>query len=278
MVEEYGDRLLIGEIYLPIDRLVEYYGRSNEGLHLPFNFQLIKSPWRAEIIRDLIQEYEGSIPQGGWPNWVLSNHDQPRIAKRVGAAQARVAAMMLLTLRGTPTLYYGDEIGIGDVHIPADCIQDPWAKNEPDASFNRDKARTPMQWSNSAKAGFTEAKPWLPLSDDFATRNVACQEGDESSILSLHRALLSLRSQHDDLRRGDYRPLEAGEPVIAYRRGERIAVALNLSSDPADLQWPEDCRNGEVLLRASSGAAGGKVPERLDGDEGLIILLDGAQQ
>lgn len=275
VVEEYSDRLLIGEIYLPIDRLVEYYGKSNEGLHLPFNFQLLNSPWRAEIIRELIAEYESAIPEGGWPNWVLSNHDQPRIAARVGHAQARIAAMMLLTLRGTPTLYYGDEIGLSDVHIPPDRIQDPWAKNEPDASFNRDKARTPMQWSGNPHAGFSEGRPWLPLSDDWATRNVASQGGDEGSMLALHHALLALRSEHEDLRTGDYRPLETGGTVLAYQRGGRIGVMLNLSDEAAELDLPEAWRSREVLLRASSGQAGGTVPAKLGGNEGLIIALAG---
>ncbi|WP_296722250.1 alpha-amylase family glycosyl hydrolase [Erythrobacter sp.] len=276
VIDEYPDRLLIGEIYLPINRLVDYYGRGNEGLHLPFNFQLITSPWRADAIRELIAEYEAAIPQGGWPNWVLSNHDQPRIAKRVGLAQARVAAMMLLTLRGTPTLYYGDEIGIGDVHIPPDRIQDPWAKNEPDASFNRDKARTPMQWSADAHAGFSETEPWLPVTDDHQTRNVAHQQGDAGSMLALHRTLLSLRKQREDLRRGDYRALDLGGPLVAYLRGDTTAVVLNLSSDRAKLDLPEEWQGGEVLLKASTGEGGGPVPGSIEGDEGLIIAFRGA--
>lgn len=275
VIEAYPDRLLIGEIYLPIDRLVEYYGKSNEGLHLPFNFQLLNSPWRAEVIRELIAEYESAIPDGGWPNWVLSNHDQPRIAARVGHAQARIAAMMLLTLRGTPTLYYGDEIGLSDVHIPPDRIQDPWAKNEPDASFNRDKARTPMQWSATAHAGFSEGRPWLPLSDDWTTRNVTSQGEDDGSMLALHRTLLSLRGEHEDLRTGDYRSLEAGRTVLAYQRGERIGVVLNLSAEAAELDLPEAWRKSNVLLRASSGRAGGTVSAKLEGSEGLIIALGG---
>lgn len=278
VVEEYRDRLLIGEIYLPIDRLVEYYGKNNEGLHLPFNFQLIQSPWRGDVIRDLIAEYYAAVPEGGWPNWVLSNHDQPRIAKRVGDAQARVAAMLLLTLRGTPTLYYGDEIGIGDVHIPPDRIQDPWAKNEPDTSFNRDKARTPMQWSADPYAGFSNAEPWLPLTDDCQTRNVASQSEKCGSILSLHRALLALRAKEEDLRRGDYRPLDAPGPIVAYYRGTSIAVILNLSSEAIQLNLPEDCRNGKVLLRASSGQPGGAVPQSIAGDEGIIISLAGTHE
>jgi len=275
VVDAYSERLLIGEIYLPVDRLVAYYGDSNDGVHLPFNFQLMQAPWRAEIIRDLIDEYEAALPEGGWPNWVLSNHDQARIAARVGEAQARIAAMLLLTLRGTPTLYYGDEIGIADVHVPAERMQDPWAKNEPDASFNRDRARTPMQWSQEPFAGFSGVEPWLPLTQDHATRNVACQQNDRGSMLSLHRSLLSLRREVSALRDGDYSPMEAGPSLLAYRRGEKVAVVLNLSDEPATLSLPERFGSGEVLLRASSGERGGAIPGELNGNEGLVICLAG---
>jgi alpha-glucosidase len=276
VIDSYADRLLIGEIYLPLDRLVTYYGESNEGLHLPFNFQLIQAPWCPDAIRDLIDEYEAALPEEGWPNWVLSNHDQPRIAARVGEPQARVAAMLLLTLRGTPTLYYGDEIGLADVHVPAGRIQDPWARNEPGASFNRDRSRTPMQWSAGPHAGFSRTEPWLPLTKDQATRNVACQEKDPRSMLSLYRALLASRQRFPDLRDGAYRPLDVGPSLLAYRRGDSIVVVLNLSDEPASVQLPEPFDGGEVVLRASSGESGGALPGELNGNEGLIVSLSGA--
>jgi alpha-glucosidase len=271
VVDAYGDRLLIGEIYLPIDRLMTYYGRNNQGVHLPFNFQLIQAPWQATTIGDMINEYEAALPEGGWPNGVLSNHDQPRIAARVGDAQARVAAMLLLTLRGTPTLYYGDEIGIADAHIPPDRVQDPWARNEPEASFNRDRARTPMQWDDTPHAGFSRSQPWLPLTEDWPTRNVAFQREDPASMFSLYRALLALRAGTPDLLDGAYARLSSREPVLAYLRGESIAVALNLSQAPAPLRLPEPFCDGEVLLRATSGAGGGRVPKSLAANEGLVI-------
>ena len=111
--DEYpGDRVLIGEAYLPIERLMAYYGPGLSGFHLPFNFHLLSTPWEAGAIADLIARYEAALPPGGWPNWVLGNHDRSRLASRIGRAQARVAAMLLLTLRGTPTIYQGEEIGI----------------------------------------------------------------------------------------------------------------------------------------------------------------------
>ena len=129
-----GDRLMVAEVYAPIERLVRYYGVDGRGAQLPFNFHLISTPWEAEAIAALIERYEAALPEGGWPNWVLGNHDRSRVATRVGPAQAGVAAMLLLTLRGTPTIYYGDEIGMTDVPIDT---ADP---------AGRDPERTPMQW------------------------------------------------------------------------------------------------------------------------------------
>ncbi|MBW3572546.1 MAG: alpha-amylase, partial [Gemmatimonadetes bacterium] len=145
LMDEYPERVLIGEIYLPVERLVAYYGQDMSGAHLPFNFQLIRAPWHARHIARLIDEYEAALPPGGWPNWVLGNHDVHRIASRVGRAQARVAAVLLLTLRGTPTLYYGDEIGMMDVEVPPERVQDPYERNVPGQGFGRDPERTPMQ-------------------------------------------------------------------------------------------------------------------------------------
>jgi alpha-glucosidase len=155
VIEEYDDRMLVGEIYLPMERLMAYYGASGKGAHLPFNFQLIRLPWQAREIRTAVERYEALLPSYAWPNWVLGNHDKPRIRTRVGAAQARVAAMLLLTLRGTPTLYYGDEIGMHDVPIPPYLVQDPFEKNLPGLGLGRDPVRTPMQWDAEKHAGFS---------------------------------------------------------------------------------------------------------------------------
>src|SRR3954462_9027466 len=172
LFDEYRGRGIIGEIYLPVERLVQYYGADLSGAHLPFNFQLIAAKWDARHIARLIEEYEAALPRGGWPNWVLGNHDQHRIATRVGRAQARVAAMLLLTLRGTPTLYYGDEIGMQDVPIAPSQVQDPFEKNVPGKGLGRDPERTPMRWDASENAGFTTGEPWLPLGDDWQVANV----------------------------------------------------------------------------------------------------------
>ena len=184
----------------------------------------------------LIADYEAALPPGGWPNWVLGNHDRPRVAARLGQAQARVAAMLLLTLRGTPTLYYGDELGLSDVAIPAAQVQDPRELREPGLGLGRDPVRTPMPWDGSENAGFTTARPWLPLNADWPTRNVAQMAEEPHSILTLYRRLLAMRRAHPALSIGDFALLDAEGDVLAYERrhgAERLIVALNLGETAA---------------------------------------------
>ena len=231
VLEEYEERVLIGEIYLPLERLVTYYGENCCGAHLPFNFQLIELPWNARAMKSAIDTYENLLPEGGWPNWVIGNHDKHRICSRVGPAQARVAAMMLLTLRGTPTMYYGDEIGMCDVPIPPEKVRDPYERNIPGLGLGRDPQRTPMQWDSSANAGFTTGEPWLPVAEDHASVNVAAEREAPGSMLSLYRSLIELRRAEEALSVGDYVPLDSTGDVLAYmrRRGaRRFVVALNL--------------------------------------------------
>jgi alpha-glucosidase len=234
VVEEYKQRVLIGEIYLSLDRLMEYYGRDLKGAHLPFNFQLLQAPWKADAIARLVEEYEAALPEGAWPNWVLGNHDRPRIATRVGPEQARVAAVLLLTLRGTPTLYYGDEIGMADVPIPPDQICDPWALREPGIGVGRDPVRTPMQWDRSPHAGFTTTRPWLPLADNWDEQNIESLDLQPFSTLSLYRRLLALRRSYEALRLGRYETLNCNNDVFGFARSlgqEKLIVLLNFSQD-----------------------------------------------
>jgi alpha-glucosidase len=260
VVDEFPDRVLIGEIYLPLERIVAYYGENLTGAHLPFNFLLIGTDWHAPTIAGLIRRYEAALPPGGWPNWVLGNHDKPRIASRVGAAQARVAAVLLLTLRGTPTMYYGDEIGMHDVPIPFAEVRDPFELNEPHKGLGRDPQRTPMRWFPRDGAGFTRGTPWLRIGDDVETCNVATQADDPESMLSLYKALLRLRREMPSLSRGDIRVLGASEAVLAYERsheGERVVVLLNFTDRPADLPIPEPV--GRLLASTHAGAAEGAL-------------------
>ena len=260
VVDEFPNRVLIGELYLPLDRLVVYYGENLTGAHLPFNFLLIGTPWDARSIADLVKRYETALPPGGWPNWVLGNHDKPRIASRVGVAQARVAAVLLLTLRGTPTMYYGDEIGMQDVAIPFDEVRDPFELNEPHKGLGRDPQRTPMRWFPRPGAGFTRGTPWLRIGDDVDTCNAATQADDPHSMLSLYKALLRLRRDMPALHGGDVSVLATSDAVLAYERrseGECIVVLLNLTDSPAALPLPEP--SGTVLLSTHGDAVRGDL-------------------
>lgn len=274
LADSYGERVLVGEIFLPNERHARWYGTSERPqVHLPFNFQLIESPWDAEHLRSVICAYEASLPIFGWPNWVIGSHDAPRIAARIGEAQARVAAMLLLTLRGTPTLYQGDELGIGKVTIPPHLIRDPQHLRQPVLDIGRDRSRTPIPWDSSKNAGFSKAEPWLPLNDDWPTRNVAVQDAEPASMLNFYRAMLSLRRRHRALSVGSFTMLEGSQDVLCYLRehqGEKLAVMLNLSST---MRHCELEGGGTV-----AGVLASTLTERpFDGtllpDEGLILRL-----
>ncbi len=239
VLNEYADRMMVGEIYMPYEDLVTYYGQNMDGCHLPFNFQLILTPWQAQAVREVVELYESVLPSGAWPNWVLGNHDQHRLATRVGANQARVANMLLLTLRGTPTYYYGDEIGMEDGTIPPEFVQDPPALKQPEVAHivGRDPERTPMQWNSDPNAGFTAEHviPWLPLPADYAERNVAKQETEPTAMLKFFRALTALRQTEPSLSVGDYASVETGvADIFAYLRtapnSDRFLVVLNFGA------------------------------------------------
>ncbi len=276
VVDEFDSRVLIGEIYLPAERLVAYYGKDLAGAHLPFNFALLSMPWDARGIEKIICEYEAVLPAGAWPNWVLGNHDRPRVASRVGQEQARVAAMLLLTLRGTPTLYYGDEIGMHQVPIAPDRVRDPFEKNVPGIGMGRDGCRTPMQWNATPHAGFSTATPWLPVADDFAHENVVNLAADDRSILSLYKALIGLRKKLPQLVSGSYAPIAAQGDLLLYRRqseGKAVVIALNLGAEPVSLESESIGLGGEILLSTFLDRQGERIQGALDlrGNEGVII-------
>src|ERR1051325_10708415 len=302
LLDEYRDRVLIGEIYLPIERLVKYYGARLEGAHLPFNFQLVQAPWDAAHIARLIEEYERALPEGAWPNWVLGNHDQHRIASRVGRAQARVAAMLLFTLRGTPTLYYGDEIGMRGGEIPAALVRDPFERNVPGRGHGRDPERTPLQWSAEAQAGFTRAAPWLPIAADYREVNVETQDGDARSMLALYRRLIGffrsraagdarsmlalyrrligLRPSEAALETGSFALADTPTEVLAYVRGSPnresgFFIALNFGTRHRRVPLPEAEGNRVVALSTHLDRNGERVEGMLElrGDEGVIVRL-----
>jgi alpha-glucosidase len=276
LVDHYHERLLIGELYLPIERLIRYYGIDGVGMHLPFNFHLIHTPWKAEEIAALVSRYEAALPSHGWPNWVHGNHDQHRLASRIGAAQARVAAMLLLTLRGTPTLYYGDELGMPDVAVPAELVQDPWEKNVPGLGLGRDPERAPMPWDGRLHAGFTRGGPWLPITPDYLTRNVQAQSHDPTSILTLYRRLCALRRGTPALAVGAYTAVEAHGTVLAYIRSladKRFLVVLNFGAEARTFASNAVPLQGRVLLSTYLDRADEVLQHMitLRPDEGVIV-------
>jgi alpha-glucosidase len=276
VIDDFTDRVLIGEIYLPIPQLMAYYGKDSGGTQLPFNFQLLQTSWTAEALAHAISDYDNALPTGAWPNWVLGNHDNARIATRVGSHQARVAAMLLLSLPGTITLYYGEEIGMTNVPIPPDLVQDPAEKNEPGIGVGRDPERTPMPWDSSPLAGFTTGRPWLPLGENHSSLNVEKLDQDHESILHLYRTLIALRKSHPVLVTGDLRSVAAANNVLSYERhgeGERLRVILNLGDAPV----PIPSAIGEILA-ATSPHCLSEQPNRLmqlGAAAGLIVRLRG---
>ncbi|MFY0256369.1 alpha-amylase family glycosyl hydrolase [Chitinophaga sp. 30R24] len=279
IIDEYSDRMMIGEVYLPIHRLVTYYGVDNKGAHLPFNFLLLSIPWDAILIADAIAEYENALPPDGWPNWVLGNHDRPRIPSRIGIEQTRIAAMLLLSLRGTPTIYYGEELGMADVAIPPAEIQDPQGLNMPDKNLSRDPARTPMQWDDTLHAGFTTGKPWLRLSADHIRNNVLLQQRDSHSVLHFYRRLIALRQQEPSLLTGNYISVAITSQLLVYLRQEEgydgFLVILNLSHRTANFTPTHELFKGTVVLATNVALEGTIIsfPIALNGNEGLIVRI-----
>jgi alpha-glucosidase len=276
VIDLYGDRVLIGEAYLPIDRLMRYYGVDLMGFHLPFNFHLLSTAWHPRAIAALIDEYEAALPPGAWPNWVLGNHDRSRLASRLGLEQTRVAAVLLTTLRGTPTIYQGEELGLADVQIPTELVQDPWEKNVPGLGFGRDPVRTPMPWDEGPEAGFTSGAPWLPIGSANRARHVAAQCTDPSSILSLYKSLIALRRSEPALAVGSYVAVASTDAVRAYERryaGRRLQVVLNFSNEPQPVDIAASSAKA-LLTTCMNPAAGELTPlTMLRPHEGRIIEI-----
>jgi len=270
-----GDEpVLVGETYvLDLEQLVPFYGLGEDELHLAFNFLFLHANLDAAQMRPIVEGMERMLPQGAWPVWTGSNHDGLRMATRWAAAdpaRTRAALMMLLCLRGTPFLYYGDEIGLPDTPLDAARALDSVPHRTGDPADNRDVCRTPMPWSAEPGGGFTtaDAEPWLPFGD-LAAYNVAAQREDRGSVLHLVRDLIALRRERQDLRGGAYETLPAPEGGWAWRRGEGTAIALNLSEGELQVEGLE----GTVLIgtdRSRDGeAVGGSL--RLGPGEGAVL-------
>jgi alpha-glucosidase len=274
-------RVSIGELgVFTLQEWASYYGANLDELHIPFNFSFLGVRWDAHAVRQIVDASEAVVPPGAWPNYVLGNHDEPRVASRFGKKQARFAMMLLLTLRGTPTVYYGDELGMSNVFIPPERVQDPQEKNVPGLGLGRDPARTPMQWDAGPNAGFCppNIEPWLPIAPDYQHVNVAVEREDPSSLLALTRALLALRRNKPALQQGSYHALEGGsENCFIYLRQfdrKRLVIALNFSQEAEQVRIPK-LGEGQMLLSTSLERAEpiNLADFRLAGHEGCIIQL-----
>jgi len=265
------ERILVGETYvLDLDQLIPFYGGGEDELNLAFNFLFVHAELEADAMRTIVEAMEAKLPATSWPVYTGSNHDAGRLATRWAGGdpeRARVALLMLLTLRGTPFLYYGDEIGLPDVPLDPATALDPVPHRTGQPDRNRDPCRTPMPWTAEPGAGFTEpgVEPWLPFGDTAA--HVAAQREDPGSTLHFTRDLIALRREAADLRSGAYAPLPAPAGVWAYRRGDGHAVVLNLSGAEATIDGlagtvalaTDRARDGEALegaltLAPSQGA------------------------
>ncbi len=280
LLDSYGERMMVGEIIRndPAE-IASYLGRGDE-LHLAFYFPFLRAAWGAEHFRREIERFTAVCPPEGWPCWVLSNHDVPRHATRYdhpthGDARARLAATMLLTLRGTPFLYCGEEIGMRNVEIPVERMQDPLARTL-HPKLCRDGERTPMRWNAGAGAGFTTAtEPWLPLGPQPPGTDVATQRADRGSLLWLYKELLALRRAHQALHRGSFRAQDAPADVFAFERrcGDEVArVALNFTDAPRVVDL------GPGSARAGVRSGGGALPSdlravELAGNEGVVVVI-----
>jgi glycosidase len=270
------DRVVIGEVPSHnLEQWARYYGERLDAMHLPFGFHLLRHDWASDSLGGKVDRVEEALPDGAVSNWVLGNHDQPRIASWAGAERARVTMMLLLTLRGAPTLYYGDELGMVDVPIPSDRIRDPWEGNVP--GMGRDGARTPMPWTPEPHGGFTRpgVDPWLPMGEPGRGIDVATQEKDPRSMLALTRALIELRRRSAPIAAGGYERLgNAPDGVFAFCRaagGEQLLAALNFTGQPAEVPLPAP---GRVVLSTGMDRdepASGVVP--VGPFEGVVVEL-----
>jgi alpha-glucosidase len=247
-------RVSIGEIHIfDWDSWAQYYGGELDELHMPLNFQLLGVEWKASRVRQIVDSLEAAIPPGAWPNYVLGNHDEMRIASRMSTAESRLAALLLLTLRGTPTMYYGDEIGMLEATIPPELQQDPWGVRVP--GLGRDGCRTPMQWEEGRFAGYSPPNTkhtWLPLGENYRQANIKTQLDQPDSLLNLYRTILAFRKSSPSLQVGAYAPLDGcpQDCYCYYRQLDnypKILVALNFSQGDQQIKLTEQ-HKGRLLL------------------------------
>ncbi|MHC4463758.1 MAG: alpha-amylase family glycosyl hydrolase [Planctomycetota bacterium] len=277
-----GERVMIGETWVfELTELVKYYGETLDELHIPFNFVSAMMPWKVAEMKQVISAYYAVIPDGAMPNFVFGSHDVHRLATRFKPENHRSAGMLLLTLWGIPTMYYGDELGMEDVNVPLERRQDPWVENMPEIGVGRDAQRTPMQWDDSPNAGFSPpgVETWLPLATNYREVNVAVQQRDPMSTLNFYKTLLKLRREMPALQIGDFTFVEdvpAG--IMAYIRssgGQRLLVIINYEGNEHVLDLSFLNNSGKLLLSSRFAKSSEVVLSQLSlkPHESLLIQL-----
>lgn len=275
VLDEFDDRVLAGEVQGSIARIGHFYDNDRPRFHLPLNFALHDSEWDALSLQATIDAYLNAVPKQGWPDWVVGGHDKKRLVSKIGQDQARILAMLLMTLKGTPFLFAGDEIGMDQVEIPADRICDPFETLVGGYGLNRDPERSPMRWDGTRFGGFSSAEPWLPMGNP-AERNVEQQKADPHSLLWLYRRLIALRRDMPVLTDGEYEPLPSRNDVLAFRRtlaGQTAMILLNIAHEPRRWSWKG---RGTLLMSTHLDRDRQAVegPTQLRADEGVIIVLE----
>ncbi|HPC06535.1 MAG TPA: alpha-amylase family glycosyl hydrolase, partial [Anaerolineaceae bacterium] len=257
VTDAYPERYVVGESFLVgPEGAAKYMG--NGKLHAAFNFELLNCPWNAGRMQQALQHWENALAEDAWPTLVLNNHDNKRSSSRYRTGENddrnKAAAVLLLTARGTPYLYYGEEIGMRNIRVPYSKIQDPPGKRYFPFFPTRDACRSPMQWDNSPQSGFSSGSPWMEVHPDYPYRNTAAQRDDPESLYNVYRKLIALRKEHQALREGLYMPLTF-EPktLMAYLRqtkDEMILVAINFGRRPVRLFLGSDLagKNWHLLL------------------------------
>jgi alpha-glucosidase len=267
VLDEYeGDRMMVGEVYiLSTARVAKYYGIGDE-LHLSFNFPPLYAPWDAAAWRKRINRViEELDPRDAWPTWVLSNHDNPRHRTRYGSDEkARAAAILLLTLRGTPFLYAGEELGLEDALIPADRVLDPGG---------RDGCRAPIPWTSAPDHGWGVADPWLPWPPDADERNADAAAADPDSMLNLYHRLLAARHASPALQTGSFSWLDVPDGVLAYERsaehGDRRIAVINFTGESQSVLLDEDLT---IEVASDGKGEGATYTGRLAPHQALLLV------
>jgi len=277
-IDRFPQRMAVGEV---AERNVEiaaaYYGPNNDGLHLNFNFEFLEQPWKPQKFCRAIEKWENLLEDDNWPAYTLSNHDVPRYISRYGNSipRAKVAAAMLFSLRGTPFIYYGEEIGMTQTRIPKREIKDPVGKRYWPIHPGRDGCRTPMQWNSDLNAGFTSSTPWLKVNPNYKKVNVEKQVQKDHSLFHFYRKLIQCRKKHPPLQNGKLQISSlTNQNILAYWRktsDESILVLLNFSSQKQTVTLSPS--EGELIFTCPKAPAEFKRKKIHLPPEGMAFLL-----